>query len=138
MFWLVSWVTGFSLTSFNRNMVRLRKIYLQLLYLVLATVRRLVGLLRFGDAVWFFSPRVAGDLERVLGEPGTESVGLGETGLENGVRGDPGIDRLFLHGRARPPQQSSSSSRSSEHTDCHCELISSAGALQLIDDLLII
>ena len=137
MFWLVSWVTGFSLTSFDRNMVRLLKIYLKL-YLVLATVRRLVGLLRFGDAVWFFSPRVAGDLDRVRGEPGTDSVGLGETGLENGVRGDPGIERLFLHGKARPPQQSSSSSRSSEHTERHCELISSAGALQLIDDLLII
>lgn len=99
----------------------------------MATVSKLVGLLRFGDAVWFFSPRVAGDLERVLGEPGTDSVGLGETGLddvvlgdpgtdsvglgetglENAVLGDPGIDRVFLHATDRPPQQSSSSSRSS-------------------------
>jgi len=89
--------------------------------LVLATVSRLVGLLRPGEAVWFFTALLAGDFERVLGEVGTDRVGRGETGRENGVlgeprgepRGDPGIDRLVLLGRHRPPQQSSSSSRSS-------------------------
>jgi hypothetical protein len=89
--------------------------------LVLATVSRLVGLLRPGEAVWFFTALLPGDFERVLGELGTDRAGRGETGRENGVlgeprgepRGDPGIDRLFLFGRHRPPQQSSSSSRSS-------------------------
>jgi len=88
--------------------------------LVLATVSRLVGLLRPGEAV--LTAREAGDFERVLGELGTDRAGRGETGRQNGVlgepRGDPlgepGMDRLFLFGTQRPPpQQSSSSSRSS-------------------------
>ena len=87
--------------------------------MVLATVRRLVGLFRLGEAVWFFRPRVAGDLERLRGEPGTERVFRGETGRENVVLGEPGMERLFLQpcpgiGSDRPPQQSSSSSLSSE------------------------
>ena len=88
--------------------------------LELATVSRLVGLFRLGEAVWFLRPRVAGDLERLRGEPGTDRVLRGDTGREKAVLGEPGMDRVFLHpdpgmARDRPPQQSSSSSLSSEH-----------------------
>ena len=63
---------------------------------------------------------MAGDLERLRGDPGTDRVLRGDTGREKAVRGDPGMDRVFLHpdpgmARDRPPQQSSSSSLSSEH-----------------------
>lgn len=87
--------------------------------LVPATVRRLVGLFRLGEAVWFLRPRVfPGDLERLRGDPGTDRVLRGDTGRENVVLGEPGMDRVFLQpdpgmGRDRPPQQSSSSSLSS-------------------------
>lgn len=84
-----------------------------------ATVSRLVGLFRLGEAVWVLRPRVfPGDLERLRGEPGTDRVLRGDTGRENVVLGEPGMERAFLQpdpgiGRDRPPQQSSSSSLSS-------------------------
>ena len=57
---------------------------------MLATVRRLVGLF------WFLRPLVAGDLDRLLGDPGTDRVVRGETGRENVDLGEPGMDRVFL------------------------------------------
>lgn len=90
--------------------------------LVLATVSRLVGLFRPGEAGRFLTAFWAspGDLERLRGEPGTDRVGRGETGRENVVLGEPGMERGALQpdpgtARERPPQQSSSSSsRSAE------------------------
>ena len=98
---------------------------------MLATVSRLVGLFRPGEAVWLLlSPRVAGDLERLRGEPGTDRVLRGETGREKGVLGEPGMDRGLLQpcpgtARERPQQSSSSSSLSSEHRQAEVRIRSS-------------
>ena len=83
----------------------------------LETVNRLVGRLGLGElSEGLARPRVAGDLDRVLGLPGTDSVVRGDAALEREVfLGDEGRDwvprcrEMGEPGTVRWWQQSSSS-----------------------------